>query len=942
MVPTGRPADEADTEHPASPSWLLPEPLWRQTSLALLLLDISRIVRFASPAAAQLLHRPAQALLNAPFPYPLSLDRTTEIEITNDQEGTVFLELTASRIQWQNQPAFLVSLNDVTASRNKLRQSQRQLDLERALSGFAARFVQTVHFEGAIEETLADISSLTNADRCYLFAFDQEDHLWTLVREWSGQDTAARSASTTDAQPPTYFLPWLTKQLLAGETIHYEDVLDLPQEAEREKNFLIKEGVASWLAMPVYLGPGLVGCIGIENADPPDEWTGFDLNLLWVIAQIMGKALYHRRMERELQAQRAFLQQVIDVNPHLIFAKDREGHHTLVNQAMAEFYGASVESMLGRTDREINPRQDEAVAFRRDDMEVMNLLREKVIPEEPNTNAQGELHYMRTVKRPIIGEDGHATHVLGVATDITDYKYAQDALRASEERYRQLFNSGSDAVFVYHVTPDGLPDKFIEVNDVACQRLGFSKEELLGRTILDINPAPTHQRILSELKQFQMDSSATFERTHVSRQGDLIPVEISARMFKLSGRPAILSIARDIRERMAAEDERALLQSQLQQAQKMEAIGRLTSGIAHDFNNLLTAINGYAEMLLLEMEEDHPSRILAQKIVDGIERAAILVRQLLAFSRKENTGLQTIDLNQILREMEGMFHRIIGEDVQLTLELAEDLGHVSLELTQLEQIVFNLVVNARDAMPSGGRLFIETSTEVLDEAALTGAQNASPGVFVRMRFRDTGTGMNDQVKAHLFEPFFTTKQKDKGTGLGLATIYAIVTQAGGHIMVESRENQGSAFTLYLPKVQVAPSHPDPIPDPTPPAAFSGPETILLVEDDAEVRQMVRHMLEGQGYTVFEAADAETARDTFSQNEDAIHLLLTDVVLPDTHGPILADELRSQKPELKMLFISGYADDMLNQYADLESRAAFVRKPFSPSQLLKTVREVLDA
>ena len=609
---------------------------------------------------------------------------------------------------------------------------------------------------------------------------------------------------------------------------------------------------------------------------------------------------------------------------------------------MAEFYNMPVRMMLGKTDREINPRQDEAVAFRRDDLEVMNSLQEKIIPEESNTNAQGERRYMWTVKRPIVGPDGQATHVLGVSTDITDRKRAEDKLRDSEQRYRQLFNSGSDAVFVYRFTPEGLPGELIEVNDVACQRLGFSREKLMAMTILDINLAADHPQILADCQKLQRDKRSIVKRTHVTRDGGLIPVEVSCHLFNLAGQPAILTVARDISEREKAEAERGRLLAQLLQAQKMEAIGRLTGGIAHDFNNILTAINGYAEMLRSGLGVTDPSRIQADKILDAVEQAAGLVRQLLSFGHKGPARPQVLDINRLLGQMEGSLHRVAGNDVRLVFGLADRVWPVSLDPTQLEQVVFSLVVNAREALPTGGLIHIQTRNVTLDESDLTGNPHAAPGEFVQVNIRDTGVGMSDEVKSHLFEPFFTTKQENESAGLGLATVYGIISQNGGHIQVGSTEGQGTTFHIFFPRVEGDARVSTPTIEPVESQVAAGAEAILLVEDNDDVRRMIRRMLEGKGYSVLEAANAETARTLCTQHTGAVQLLLADVVLPDTHGPQLADELCRQQPDLKTLFISGYASSEIEHFGWLKPGSAFVKKPFTPAQLLDKVREVLDA
>jgi PAS domain S-box-containing protein len=395
-----------------------------------------------------------------------------------------------------------------------------------------------------------------------------------------------------------------------------------------------------------------------------------------------------------------------------------------------------------------------------------------------------------------------------------------------------------------------------------------------------------------------------------------------------------VEVLRDITERKRAEE-------QLRQAHKMEAIGQLAGGVAHDFNNLLMAIIGYSELLLARLREGARLRRHVQEIKKAGERAAALTRQLLAFSRRQVLVPQVLDLNSVVSNMQKMLRRMIDEDIDLLTVPASDLGQVRADPGQVEQVIMNLAVNARDAMPEGGNLTLETANVALDESYTRNHIDVLPGRYVMLAVRDTGSGMDAETLSHIFEPFFTTKEEGKGTGLGLATVYGIAKQSGGHIEVSSEPGQGTTFRVYLPRIEAA----------CEPAARGAPaeemprgtETVLLVEDDVVVCELLREMLQGSGYTVLEAGGARQAlRMGERYAPRPIHLLLADVVMPEMSGPQLADHLARVYPKMKVLYISGYTDAAVARHGKLSTKAPYLQKPFAPEVLARKVREVLDA
>jgi nitrogen-specific signal transduction histidine kinase len=392
-------------------------------------------------------------------------------------------------------------------------------------------------------------------------------------------------------------------------------------------------------------------------------------------------------------------------------------------------------------------------------------------------------------------------------------------------------------------------------------------------------------------------------------------------------------VARDISERRSLEDH-------LRQAQKMEGIGQLAGGIAHDFNNLLTAIGGRCYLVLKQLEPDNPLRRDLEIIQGAAQRAARLTHQLLAFSRKQILEPRLLDLNAMVADIEPLLQRLIGEDIEVTMDLGSELGRVKADPGQVEQVLMNLAVNARDAMPQGGRLTLQTADVILDEAYARVHTGVEPGRYVRLAVGDTGHGMDETTRARIFEPFFTTKEIGKGTGLGLATVYGIVKQSHGHIAVDSEPGQGATFKIYLPSVDALPSADAPVEAKR--GSTRGSETVLIVEDDELLRGLARDILAAQGYSVLVAASPMNALQVAAEHQTPIHLLLSDVVMPQMNGKQLADRLLAGRPDLKVLFMSGYLDSVIVQHGVLEPGVHFLHKPFTPAGLSSKIRDVLES
>jgi PAS domain S-box-containing protein len=525
----------------------------------------------------------------------------------------------------------------------------------------------------------------------------------------------------------------------------------------------------------------------------------------------------------------------------------------------------------------------------------------------------------------LVEVDGEGV-VLVILHDVTERNRTQEAVA----RLAALVEGSEDAIICRNL--DGIITSW---NPGAERLYGYTAQEAVGQHLSVIVPAERSDELAKMMEQIRRGERVAPVQT-VGRQkdGSLIDVAVSVSPVRDTSCQLIGAsiIAQDITGTKRLEE-------QFRQAQKMEAVGQLAGGVAHDFNNLLTVISGYSEVLLSRLPATDPASGLLQEIHKAGERAAGLTRQLLAFSRKQIIQPKVLDLNALASDVGKMLRRMIGEDVSLVTVLAPRLGRVKADPGQIEQVLMNLAVNSRDAMPEGGKLTIETANVELERSYTQGRPEVQPGSYVLLAVSDTGCGMTEEVKAHIFEPFFTTKEPGKGTGLGLATAYGIVKQSGGYVYVYSEPGHGTTFKIYLPLVEdgipSGKSYPDPKPMP------HGSETILLVEDEDAVRSLTRYILQMQGYAVLEAKDGEEALRVAEQHRGGFHLLMTDVVMPRMGGRRLAERLAQTQPGVKVLFLSGYTDDAVVRHGVLEAEVAFLQKPFTPSALTQKVRDVLD-
>jgi PAS domain S-box-containing protein len=530
----------------------------------------------------------------------------------------------------------------------------------------------------------------------------------------------------------------------------------------------------------------------------------------------------------------------------------------------------------------------------------------------------------------IIFRDGKPVGIQGIARDTTERKRSEEALRESEDRFRSLSEASLEGIMVHD---QGV---ILDANRAFAQLFGYgSTEELVGKNGPDLLLTPeSRSRILQRI---QRKENGRIELTGVRKDGTTFAVETASRPMKYRGRHARIVSFQDLTDRKRDEAEKVKLQGQLQQAMKMEAIGRLAGGVAHDFNNILTIITGYCELLLKKVGKESPMCRELGEIRRAGERAASMTQQLLAFSRKQIIEPKVVQLDRLVAEIMRMLTRLIGEDISLQTITGKSPGSVMVDPGQFQQILMNLVVNARDAMPGGGKIVIETANVDLDEDYCALHPYVTPGRFVMLAVSDTGQGMSDEIKAHIFEPFFTTKERGSGTGLGLATTYGAVKQSGGSIEVYSEVGKGTTFKIFLPRVE---EEEKPVKEPPLVDLPGGTETVLLVEDEDTVRDLCSGILVELGYRVTQARSGAEAIAVAGLT-GRIDLLLTDVVMPGMSGKELATRLVPLHPETKVLFMSGYTDDAIVHHGVLDEGVSFIGKPYTPLALARKVREVLE-
>ncbi len=630
---------------------------------------------------------------------------------------------------------------------------------------------------------------------------------------------------------------------------------------------------------------------------------------------------------RELQKNLSLLQGITEGTTDSVFVKDLQGRYRMINSAGAQLLGRTVAEVIGKDDAELfapeNGREIMAA-----DRKIVESGKTQTY-EELGVSAGVARTYLAT-KGPYRDSNGAVIGLLGICRDITDRKRAEEEFRQSQQKLRIHFEHTPLAVVEWDTQL-----RITEWSASAERVFGYSRAEAIGRDASFLVPPALQEHVARMGQEILMLRGGTRSANdNLTKDGRTISCEwYNTPLVDESGRVlGVASLVQDVTERVALEE-------RLRQSQKMEAVGRLAGGVAHDFNNLLTVIMGYSQLLTDGLPPASRLMDATAQIRSAADRAAGITRQLLAFSRKQVLSPRVIDLNDIMLNLDTMLRRLIGEDVEVLTVPGRNLGAVKADPGQIEQVIMNLALNARDAMPNGGKLTLETENMDLDDAYASEHQPLRPGRYVMLAVSDTGTGMSPETQAHIFEPFFTTKEVGKGTGLGLSMVYGIVKQSGGYIWVYSELDRGTSFKIYLPRVD-QPAEAVGV-GKRPAGVQRGTETILLVEDDAQLRQLTSSVLAHCGYKVLPAGGTEEGLALCRENHRNIHLLVTDVIMPGMNGRQLAEQVKQISPSTRVLYISGYTSNAIVHYGVLDPGLWFLPKPFSLSDLVAKVREVLD-
>ena len=718
---------------------------------------------------------------------------------------------------------------------------------------------------------------------------------------------------------------WSTKEWIGKFFVDLLDPNDVPKAIQRFKS--VMEGQLEE-SIELHIRTKYGGVVHGEFVASPQVKEGKVIGVLGIARDITRRKKAEEALRTSEQKYRTILENIEEG----YYEVDVAGNFTFFNDSLCQIYGYPREELMGMNDRQYTDQENAKKLF-----QAFN----KVYRTgEPTREFDWEIISKDGTKRSIEASvslmkdsSGNRIGFRGLIHDITGRKRAEEQLsklfRAVEQSPATVIITDTDANIEY-------------VNPKFTQLTGYTLGEVIGKNprILKSGETPPEEyKLLWETITSGREWRGEF---HNKKKNGEIYWELAS-ISSIKNPEGLVThfvaVKEDITERKRAEEERATLQEQLRQSQKMEAIGQLAGGVAHDFNNLLTVIKGYSQLSLNETKESDPLRGNIEEIKKASDRAADLTRQLLAFSRRQIMEAKVLDLNALLQNLDKMLRRIIGEDIELVTSLGENLGTVKADPGQIEQVIINLAVNAKDAMPKGGRLTIETANTELDDSYARAHVAVTPGPYVMIAVSDTGTGMPPEVRDRVFEPFFTTKGKGKGTGLGLSTVYGIVKQSGGNIWIYSESGKGTTLKIYLPRVD------EPAEEVKTQAVGEefplGSETILIVEDDKEVRNLAVRILKRQGYTVLDGSYGAEAFNACRQHKGPIHLLVTDVVMPGMDGRALSESLSKLHPEMKVLYMSGYTDDAIIRHGVMEKGMNYIQKPFTVNGLTNKVREVLD-
>jgi PAS domain S-box-containing protein len=818
--------------------------------------------------------------------------------------------------------AIVVNARDITEQKQAEEEHRAHLWFLKSMDQVNRAIQGTNDLDQLMRDVLDAALAIFGCDRAWLvYPCDPKAISWNVPMERTRPEYPGAFVLGQDIPMEGEIIDVLQTLRAASGPVRFGPGADHPLPAETAKRFSIQ----SQIAMALYPKIDKPYVFGLHHCASSQAWTPQEERLFQEVGRRLSDALTSQLMLRNLRESEARFRTFVDHATDGFFLHDERGTILDANRQASKMLGYPLEELIGMTPADFDV--DAAASFQ--EQFGARLAAGEVITFETHHRRKDASVFPVEVRiRPF----REARRKLGVALvrDITERKRAEEALRNSHNLLHAIVEGTSDAIYLKN-----LEGRYLMINSAGARVLGKTAEDVIGKDDRALF-APDTARVIIERDRRVMMSGASqvFEepataagvtRTYLTTKGAYR--DAHGQVIGLIG------ISRDITELKRLEE-------QFRQAQKVEAVGRLAGGIAHDFNNLLTAITGYADLVLDELDPHTPIRGDIEELRKAADRATVLTRQLLAFARKQVIDPQVVNLNSLVLEMDKLIRRVIGEDIELCIRLARDVGQVKVDPGQIEQVIVNLAVNARDAMPQGGTLTIETANVVLDQEYARTHVTVIPGEYALLGISDTGIGMDNAVQQHLFEPFFTTKAPGKGTGLGLATCYGIVKQHGGYIWAYSEVGHGTSIKIYLPRTDDAVTRTYQSTDV--PVWPKGAEIILLVEDEASVRELVTRILRAQGYTVLEATNGVEALELAAAHSPGeIQLLLTDVVMPQMGGNALRDQLRAHLPGLKVLFISGYTDNALVHHGQLDVGVELLAKPFTPAALVGKVRQILD-
>lgn len=840
-----------------------------------------------------------------------------EQEVVRADGTRVPVEATATSIYYQNQPAHLVVLRDLT-SRNKAIEQLRQ-------------HAELASFTAAISGILAQSASLASMlQACTAIVVEHLGaafaRIWTLSADGAQLELQASAGLYVHLDGEHARIP--IGQFKIGKIASERKPLltnDIQNDSRiSDPEWARREGMTAFAGYPLLVEDKLVGVMALFARHSLDSHV---LQALGAVAQSIALGIERKRADESIRSKEVFLKALVDVALDGIITIDEQGLITTLNSAAERIFGYSAEELVGQN---------------------VKIL----MPEPYHSEHDGYLgNYLQTGDPKVIGigaevlgrrKDGSIfpvdlaiaefevdgqRHFTSTLRDITDRKQLEERL-VREGQFTTLMMEALPGI-VFLLDADS---RILKWNKAVERVTGYGSDEIVHMSPLDFVAPEHHQAVLDSVQDVFANGKSSIEVQLHTKDGKVIPYFISGVRFMTESGAQLLATGLDVTERRQLEE-------QLRQAQKMEAFGQLAGGVAHDFNNLLTIISGYSDILLTLLPSQDPMRESVKAISEAGERAASLTRQMLAFSRQAVLAPKVLDLNKVVSETERMLRRLIGEDVLLTTVLDPRAKPIKVDPGNLGQVLMNLAVNARDAMPKGGKLTIETGNVVLDRENTALQPDIRPGEFVMLAVSDNGLGMPPEIKSRIFEPFFTTKAVGLGTGLGLAVVHGIVKQSNGMIEVVSEPGMGTSFKLYFPVARDAVTVPgaDSLKN-----AARGRETLLLVEDDDGVRGLAILALQTQGYQVLGARHGKEALHLAEKHAGKLAAVITDVVMPGMGGGELVETLLNAYPDLKVLFLSGYTDDAVVRHGILREEVAFLQKPFSPLALARKVREVLDS